>query len=271
MAARHRGGPRLSCWPPVRGRRPGGFAPALGGIEHRLEELGAEWPDRSANATERIRPPRRVVGRDDLVGRLLEHDLRSRVREDHRCAHRDVGHAGLDAQRPTPSPSLLASRLGLVRQRIQPRLRRAWNSHVLPRTRYCPSQSRALSARTPAGPTSRPSRRAASRMGRRGAEDERVDVIENGPRSDSSSSDADRIRFGDIIRASRAAPTPTRARPRWPGCRGPQPWPPREQDQLGGEHAAGQHAQREEQRPSAPVGAASVAGRITRIGDSAPR
>ena len=92
-----------------------------------------------------------------------------RVRKDHRCAQRDVGQPRLAPSGRRPRPALLASRLGLVRQRSSRGGRASRTPRSCRRTRYWPSQSRTVSARTPPGPTSRPSRRPPSRIGRRGA------------------------------------------------------------------------------------------------------
>ena len=69
------------------------------------------------------------------------------------------------AQCATPSPRRAASNVGFVRHGIQPRRPPASNSHPRPRTRYRPSQSRTVSARTPAGRRELPSRRWPSRTG----------------------------------------------------------------------------------------------------------
>ena len=94
-----------------------------------------------------------------------------------------------------------------------------------------------------------------------------------GASSDSSSSAADRIRFGPMItRAARRHPTPSpSAADAGNDARGRTVAPVASRTSSVGEHAAGEHGSaRQEQRPSAPV-VASAAGRITRIGDSAPR
>ena len=109
---------------------------------------------------------------------------------------------------------------------------------------------------------------ALSRIGRLRAEDERVVVVEDGLqqrleqlRCRPRSVRRDQSRSSQAARRRRA-----RSRRRWPGCRPPHRGPAREQDELGGEHAAGQHGSAPGAAPAGARVRRVPAGRITRIG-----